>query len=286
VKRFVPILFLLSSLLSFSQEKAPKVSNEKGSFYLSWGYNRSSYSKSDLQIVGDGYNLKFHGITASDRPHKFDFDTYFNPKSFTVPQFNVRAGYYFMDKYSVSVGYDHMKYVTNAPQSVSITGFVESDKGYNGLSGNYDHTPYSFEEDDLHYENSDGLNYFRFQVERTDQWYKTKKRGWFAFNTLYGIAGGFLLTFNDLNFGDLHTRKRISISGWGMSGMVGLRADFFNHLFIQADFIAGFHHLTHVKTRHDTDDYARQFYGFVSGNVSIGTIWYLGRNKKAKEKEK
>ena len=270
-------------MLGFSQvEKPEKKSNGFGAFYIGWGYNRSYYTKSDLRIIGEGYDLNFHGVRAKDHPSKFKFNVYFNPKFFTVPQFNIRAGFYFKDKYSVSVGYDHMKYITTSPQNVSISGHVDPNLAYNGLSGGYDHAPYRFTDTTFHYENSDGLNYFRFQIERTDQWYKTKKKGWFAINTVYGVASGFLLTFNDLNFGGVHTRKRVSISGWGMSVTTGLRLDFFNHLYIQGNVMMGFNHLTKVKTRHDSNDYARQIYGFLEHDIMIGTIWYFKKRKKKK----
>lgn len=283
VKKLLSILFLLTLFTQgYAQEeqKQEKVSNEFGTFYIGWGYNRSYFTKSDLQIIGRGYDLTFHGIKATDNPSNFRWDVYFNPKFFTVPQFNIRAGFYFKDKYSVSVGYDHMKYITSNEQNVSISGYVDPSVNHFQLSGTYDHTPYYFDNTAFHYENSDGLNYFRFQFERTDQWYKTKNKGWFAINTQYGIGSGFLLTFNDLNWAYTHSRKRVSISGWGMSVTSGVRLDFFNHFYIQGNVMVGFNHLTKVRTRHGSDDYARQFYGFLEHDIMIGTIWYFKKKKK------
>lgn len=278
----IAILLTLVFTPVFGQEtaKPEKVSNGFGAFYIAWGYNRSYYTKSDLRIIGEGYDLTLHGVKAKDSPSKFRWDVYFNPRLLTIPQFNVRAGFYFKDKYSVSVGYDHMKYITRNDQNISISGFVDPSVGHAELNGTYDHTPYYFNDTTFHYENSDGLNYFRFQIERTDQWYKTKKKGWFAINTQYSIGTGFLLTFNDLNFAGLHTRRRVSVSGWGMSITSGLRLDFFNHLYIQGNVMLGFNHLTNVKTRHDSNDHARQFYGFLEHDIMIGTIWYFKKKKK------
>ncbi|NBR15185.1 MAG: hypothetical protein EBU01_11515, partial [Crocinitomicaceae bacterium] len=107
------VLFILITFFSLSLNaqykgyKKPKAKKSiaSGTLDVAWGYNLSSYTKSTIQFVGAGYDFKIAGVKAVDRPSK-DIKTYFNPREFTVPQFNFRIGYNFQNKWNVSIGYD------------------------------------------------------------------------------------------------------------------------------------------------------------------------------------
>ena len=72
----------------------PKNSDQKGTLYFYWGYNRSAYTKTNLHFTGPGYDFTFEGAKARDRQEK-QFVTYVNPVTLTIPQFNMRLGYNF-----------------------------------------------------------------------------------------------------------------------------------------------------------------------------------------------
>src|SRR5688572_6486938 len=107
------LLILLSVCANADAQKwssKKKYSTRQNTMYFYWGYNRSIYTKSDINFQGPGYNFIAEDVMASDRPTR-DFGTYVNLTSFTVPQFNIRVGYYYVDHWDISIGYDHMKYV-------------------------------------------------------------------------------------------------------------------------------------------------------------------------------
>ena len=109
----------------------------KGRIFGSWGYNRSTYGRSTIRFWGNGYDFKIIKAVANDRPTKFDAAVYFNPALLTIPQYNLRIGYYFTNKLSLTFNVDHMKYVFETNQIAAIDGFVDSSASAK-YAGNYD----------------------------------------------------------------------------------------------------------------------------------------------------
>src|ERR1035438_4169780 len=56
----------------------------EGRFFLFWGYNRSTYSHSNMKFWGDGYNFRINDIHATDDATPLS-SVYCNPSGFTVP---------------------------------------------------------------------------------------------------------------------------------------------------------------------------------------------------------
>ena len=70
------IIFLLGPFLLNAQRvnrPKPKKSYAKGAIFAHWGYNRSYYSKSDINFIGSGYNFTVGGCQGEDRPEPFSF---------------------------------------------------------------------------------------------------------------------------------------------------------------------------------------------------------------------
>lgn len=262
------------SLPVFAQPKKrkPKNSYAKGALDLYWGYNRSFYTPSTISFTGEGYDFSLNKVRASDRQEQ-SIGTYVNPKTFTVPQFNVRMGYTFWNNYHLSLGYDHMKYVIRNYQTVPIQGYISPGMD-NQWSGYYSGESVLLNENHFHYENS-GLNYVRIQLSRVDQWYRTRNSGWFAVNTLLGVSTGMLLSMNDFNFAQQFDRRTVSASGYGISGHIGLRLEFWRHLYIQTNLAGGFMHQTGVKTRPNGPDLAKQTFGYLASETVLGFIFYI-----------
>jgi len=282
MKSIALVLLLFLPFMTDAQKGKRKVSFAKGTIYGYWGYNRSGYTKSNMHFVGSGYDFTMKGAKAHDNPEKFDAAVYFHPKKVTIPQFNARIGYYFKDNWSISVGYDHMKYLFADKNEVFLSGSIDSGVDtMNNWEGTYNSKPITTDRSTFHYENSDGLNYLRFEITRTDQWWKTGNKDWFAFSTKVGLSAGGILSFNDFRFGtDFEDVRTISLSGYGLSGHLGLRFEFFRHLFIQSNLGAGFHHQVKVNNRpNDPSAYTRHAYGYCDANVVIGFLVYLrGKN--------
>ena len=274
----IQLFAIHSEVLSQSEEGY----SSKNQFYVYWGYNRSAYTKSNLTCVGDGYNFTMNDLQASDNPERFNPKVYFNPKKVTIPQFNVRMGYFFNDHWGISLGYDHMKYVMNNNQRISLTGHIDEEIGAE-WSGNYQNEELLTNTTFIHYENSDGLNYIRVALNRVDRLLSYGKNDWFQLESQLSISSGFILSFNDFNFAGQFDRKTISISGYGISVHPGLRALFLNHFFIQGNLAAGFIHQMKVQTRpNDKNSFAFQRFGYVSPELVFGWKGIFKRNNKKK----
>ncbi|MGB0933010.1 MAG: hypothetical protein ACPGU5_01940 [Lishizhenia sp.] len=275
------ITILICSLLiapanSQSSRKKRKYSYAKGTLFGYWGYNRSAYTQSNINFISNNYDFTLKGAKASDNPEAFDPSIYFNLNKLTIPQFNARIGYYFKNNWAISFGYDHMKYLLNNGNRVLLDGTITP-----GIdtkwAGEYSDVPVTTDSKHIHYENSDGLNYMRFELTRTDQIYKArKKNGWFALSTNLGVSSGFLLSFNDFRFAGEHTVRTVSISGYGISAHANTRFEFLNHVYLQSGFAAGFNHQTKVRNRpNDKSAVTKHKYGYASWETVIGFLLYL-----------
>lgn len=274
----VSLLFTLDVSAQMKRMKK-KDSYAKGTLYGYWGYNRSAYTKSNMRFVGPGYDFTLKGAVAHDNPSPFDASVYFNPNKITIPQFNARIGYYFKDFWSLSFGYDHMKYIFADQNEVYLSGEISEGVDEN-WSGTYNGEKVITDRDEFHYENSDGLNYLRIELTRTDRWVTVGDKDWFAISTNVGLSTGGLLSFNDFTFGGRKDMRTISLSGYGLSLHVGPRLEFFRHIFIQANLGGGLNHQLKVRTRpNDPSSYARHAYGYIEFDTVIGFFLYLGSKK-------
>ena len=59
---------------------------------------------------GENYDFIVTDAVAHDKPKGWHLD-YINPGRMTIPQTNLRIGYFISDHYNISIGLDHMKYV-------------------------------------------------------------------------------------------------------------------------------------------------------------------------------
>lgn len=283
MKLLIFLVFFTTVTLSFSTEKEKQPKNEKhrwqqrysggkGTFFLRYGWNRAIYSKSDLSFWGPGYAFTVKDAVAKDAPAAFSFKTYFSPKTWSIPQFSCKLGYYFADNWVISIGWDHMKYVLQEG-TYNFTGFIDSSV-YADWAGTYNETPVTTDHDIFHYENSDGLNYARVEIHRADQWWRQKK-GIIAFNTLFGFSTGMMITRNDFGIGELPHKNDFAVSGWGMSFHAGVRIDFINFIFLQANVGGGMVHLPKVRTYMDNQNYARQVFLYGEMDFAFGAFWYI-----------
>ena len=117
------------SQYTFSQETVENpekyTAHNKGKFYIFWGGNRESFSKSDITFSGNGYNFTLNDVTAHDKPKGWHVD-YVNPARMTIPQTNLRIGYFINDHYNISIGVDHMKYVMYQDKVVNYNGVYQN----------------------------------------------------------------------------------------------------------------------------------------------------------------
>ena len=258
-------------------KKKQKISVAQGTLFGYWGYNRSAYTKSNLRFLGPGYDFTMQGVEASDNPSRIGSGHYIDLKKITVPQFNARVGYYFKDHWAISFGYDHMKYIFNDQNEVLLSGQI--DPGVDtetNLSGIYNAEPITTDRKTFHYENSDGLNYLRFELTRSDLLFGFGDKKQFMITSNLGVGAGTILSFNDFTFAGKKNVRTISMSGYGISAHVGLRFEFFRHVFLQSTLSGGFHHQLAVKNRpNDPSAITKHKYGYGELHTVLGFLIYL-----------
>jgi len=277
-KIFLLLLFAGTATISFGQQYSfkKKFGTQKNGLYIYWGYNRSIYSKSDVRFYSPDYDFTAINLAASDNPSS-KLSDYFDPQKLTIPQFNVRIGWYYKFRWDISVGYDHMKYVMDRDQNLYLSGDAGATTT-SQLNGTYDESngmiPIRYE--DLHYENSNGLNYISFQLNNTAPLYKTRDLN-FAIMRRAGLGFGPVVTQTDFNWDGqtYHSGYKLRLAGYGISLHAGLRFDFFKHFFLQSNWATGFIHLPKNATIIDLNHYSEQKFMYADWQLLGGFIFYI-----------
>ena len=251
-------LCLLISTFSFSQDTLVKrTSKNKGTFFVYWGWNRGAYTNSDIHFQGTNYDFTLQDVQAKDRQSPFAFDTYF--KNITIPQYNLRIGYFLTEKYSISFGVDHMKYVMVSTQNTTIDGNIYETK--------YSKSPFLIDTNFLRFEHTDGLNYLNLEVRRQDKLYQYKK---ISINFIEGVGAGILLPRTNTTLLNYPRYDQFHLAGFGLGAMVGLNVEFWNRFFIQAEGKTGYINMPDIRTTMHEEDKASQQFGWIQGNVVFG----------------
>ena len=277
MKKIVLIAFLISSFIGFSQnteEVAPEkyTAHNKGKFFIYWGGNRETYSKSDIHFTGKDYDFTIYDVEAHDRPKGWHVD-YINPARMTIPQTNFRLGYFISDKYNVSIGVDHMKYVMFQDRAVDYTGTYPNQGTYGETLPN---NQVLLTEAFLTFEHTDGLNYVNTEVARVDDLSKyiglpnTDK---FQINLTEGLGAGLLYPKTNAKLLGKERHDDFHVSGYGLSAKAGLNLTFFKYFFIQGELKGGYINMQDIKTTHDNADSASQHFWFLQRIVTVGGIF-------------
>lgn len=265
----VAFLMLLNVAPLFSQKKAQYQQNNKGKFYVYWGWNRGTYSNSDIRFKGANYDFTLSDVTANDRPTKFGFDPYFRLDRITIPQTNYRIGYFFKENYTISIGVDHMKYVMNANQNVKINGTINTGSTYDKV---YTNENITLVEDFLTFEHTDGLNYINVEVKRFDDFsyvfgLNTKN---LQINLTEGVGVGMLFPKSNTKLLNNERYDEFHVAGWGASASVGINITFLKHFFIQSDVKAGYINMSDIRTTKNPVDFASQSFTFIENTLVFG----------------
>ena len=248
--------------------------HNKGKFFVLWGGNRESYSKSDVTFKGDDYNFTLDNITAHDKPKGWHVD-YINPTKMTIPQTNFRMGYFISDHYSIAIGVDHMKYVMTQNQTANITGTIAANTGYDGI---YNNNPIQLTEDFLMYEHTDGLNYVNTEFSRHDDissLFKITNTDKIQVNLTEGLGIGMLYPKTNTTLLGKDRHDDFHISGYGTSLKAGLNLTFFKHFYIQGELKGGYINMQDIRTTQSTADSASQDFFFFQRIIAFGGIFRI-----------
>lgn len=287
------------SLNTFAQEEIAVqryTAHNKGKIFVSWGGNRESYTKSDVNFRGKDYNFTVANMKAHDKPKGYHID-YVNPANMTIPQTNFRMGYFFSDHYSVSIGWDHMKYVMTQNQTANVTGNINlpADQAGSFYNGDYNNTPvnmflYGAQEGGipggtqgnppafLMYEHTDGLNYINTEVSRHDDISKlfgitnTDK---VQINLTEGLGAGLLYPKTNTTLLGKERHDDFHVSGYGLSAKAGINFTFFKYFYLQGELKGGYINMQDIKTTRSNDDSASQDFFFLQRIIAVGGIFRI-----------
>jgi hypothetical protein len=290
------LFMILSSILSVKAKAHTKddpIQNnhlefklhKKSDIYINWGYNRSWFNNSDIHYTGQGHDFILYDVKASDRPSGISID-YVNPATWSIPQFNFRIGYFVSDKYSISIGWDHMKYVAEDFQYVKMYGFLDPSMVADTLmrsnmenmnakyssDGLYDNEEVQMTPDDfIHYEHTDGLNYASVDMERHFNLWQLKSHNKFGVSMLAGAGAGVIVPRTDSHIFGSGENHYWNLSGWGASGKIGLQISLLKFFYLQSDFKLGYLDMMNVHTsNHLGIDKATQNIVFYENYILLG----------------
>lgn len=289
MKHLLLLVFLATFTNSFAQEpvkseepiqKSRYTANNKGKFYIYWGGNRDSFSHSDIRFQGDNYDFTVDDVTAEDKPKGWHLD-YINPTRMTIPQTNLRIGYFLNHHYSVSIGLDHMKYVMTQTQTANVSGYINLDPSETGseFNGTYNNTPVNFtDEKFLTFEHTDGLNYINADACRVDDISKLfgiRNTDVFQVNILEGAGGGILYPKTNAKLLGRERHDDFHVSGYGLSAKAGLNLVFFKYFFIEAELKGGYINMNDIRTTAQSSDKASQDFFFFQRIIAFGGIFRI-----------
>lgn len=268
-------LFLCSCIFSNAQDNVTsgfiKTGNGKrGQVFVTWGYNRAYYNKSDIHFKGDGYDFTLYDVDAEDIPEEYSTKVYLNPKQFTVPQFNFRAGYYFRENTAISLGWDHMKYHIIPTQLVVIDGYIDPEK-YNApnYTGTYDNEYFMYDPGFMNYHHSDGFNFIRLALEQRIPFYQSRSQNHvFAMNG--SVSLGAMMPWTDFTFLGEHHRNKPHFAGYGASIHAGFRYEFFKYFFLQVAAQVGWSNLPDIMLEDHLPSRASQKITFIERSWALG----------------
>lgn len=271
------LAFLFSNSASGQEEmkiQEKYTAHNKGKFFISWGGNRESYSKSDVTFKGKDYNFTLENMKAQDKPKGWHVD-YINPARMTIPQTNFRMGYFISDHYSVAVGVDHMKYVMTQNQTVNVNGTINTGSSFDGV---YTNTPTVMTEDFLMYEHTDGLNYVNTELSRHDDissLFKIENTDKIQVNLTEGVGVGLLYPKTNTTLLGKQRHDDFHVSGYGVSAKAGLNITFFKHFYIQGELKGGYINMQDIRTTQSNEDSASQDFFFFQRIIAFGGIFKI-----------
>jgi hypothetical protein len=258
---FRACLFITTFILVFNSSAQTKsIYNSQGMFYISWGYNRETYSNSDIHFKNTqtaNYDFVLENAGAHDKPGFNNGLQEFLKTDLTIPQYNFHFGYMFNNKQDLGIelSWDHLKYVVNDYTTMHIKGQING----NTIDKDTFVTP-NF----IHLQHTNGNNYLMLNLVKRQRLYINK---YVSLDLLGKIGAGPLVSFSistimgDNNFG------RFRIHGYVVGASACLRMNVLKYLFIQPSFQYAF--ADYLSTELGADAVGRATHQFSSYTMML-----------------
>ena len=247
-------------------------------FYFYWGYNRASFARSDIHLAGREYDFTLYDVAARDRPTKFNFKTYFNPTSISIPQYNYRLGFFLTRRIAVSVGVDHLKYVVVHDQTVFMSGVIDEQVSRR-YAGSYLRRPIRLSADFVRFEHTDGLNLVNLDLEYHLPVLQLAHPH-LALHLLVGLGGVWVVPRTDARIFGYGLNNNFHLAGYSLAGKTGLRLYVLKRLFLMVETKAGYISLPNILLRNEQPERADQNIFFWEKMGAVGLDFNLGRRKQ------
>lgn len=148
--------FFFYGCLLFASDKKESTAESRGyQFYLSWGYNRDWFSKSNLHFSNTslGHDFIVEKVKAKDRSGFSQIIPLAKKFDFAVPQYNYRMGCFSKNRpdWGIEISFDHTKYVMVEDQTLDVKGSIFG----RSIDTTMLVTPTGF----LHFEHTNGANF-------------------------------------------------------------------------------------------------------------------------------
>ncbi len=242
-----------------------------GKFYLYWGWNRSWYTQSDIHLYGADHDIVLKDVQATDLPTPFSMESYFYITRISIPQTNLKLGYYLNNKNSIAFGFDHMKYQVVENQSVNVTGYIDRRGPY---EGRYDGEEVQLSREFLMYNHTDGLNYVFAEWNRHD-FPVSLARNKVVISTESGLSAALLRPRSAVRFLKTQGPNVYHNAGYGVNGKIGVNFLLFKHLSIMTELKGGFINMPNIRATATKQGQAKQHFWFLQSNILIGTTFGL-----------
>lgn len=266
---FLLAIFAVGASDAQEQERNKRKAHRKGEVYAYWGWNRAYYGRSSVHFTGNDYNFTLHGVKGDDKPIGWNFHDFLDPTRVTIPQVNYRIGYFFKDNWAVSLGMDHMKYVVRPGQWVKSTGTINTPGFENAIvDGEYIY----LNDDFLHLEHTDGLNYLNAELE---YYHNFISSGFFKFNSIAGGGLGLLIPKTNATIMNNERHDKFHLAGWGLDAKVGAELLFWNLFFLRTELKEGLISMPDIRTTSNSSDKASQNILYLQWNYTFGFSWHF-----------
>ena len=265
--KLIAVFFLISLVFIqplWGQRKTKLNTNGQGAIFAQFGYNRSAYTKANINVKSNNYNYTLHKTALSDNEEEKKMGAYF---SSTSPQFSAKLGYFIANKWAITASFDRYNSFFKNKQKVELEG-VFSPNSHSIYSGSVAET-ILLDREEFNIAQRRGMNIISLGVQRNDMLGRTK-RSEFAIHVLYGLKAGMILTNADYTYNYSTTKGLTSVSGFALTADVGVRLDFFQYVYIQIGVNGGLLNQGNLKLSPSADTKGKQVVGFISPNISLG----------------
>jgi len=234
------IFLLLASLQTVQAQDSSAVKKKKmhGTFYVTWGYQKDFYTRSDVHFKNDGndnYDFVMHNAKAHDRR---DMDHFFQ-KPLTVPQYVFYGGYFFNNKgdWGIEGGWDHLKYIVTDNQVMHMTGQIR------GVQYNQDTlATYNF----FHYEHTNGNNYLSASLLKRFTFFNSPASH-HKLSLIAKVGGGLLVPKTQSVILGNERDGPFRVAGYVFTIGGAVRYDIYRYFFLEASTKGGYARYTHDK---------------------------------------